>query len=185
MSQAIITTERLRLREYTIGDEAELFDAFADPYARTFYPQMVDRAKVREWIEWSLRNYDEFGFGLWVMERKEDGRFLGDCGLTFQSVEDRQELEIGYHVTERERRKGYATEAARACLDFGFLRTPHDRICSIVRPSNSASCAVAARIHNSRREFLKHDMPAFLYSTTRLDWEARRSAQEDGRAGLC
>jgi RimJ/RimL family protein N-acetyltransferase len=102
------------LRAYTTADEAELFDMFADPYARRFYPEMVDRPKVRAWIEWNLHNYDEFGFGLWAMELKVDGQFVGDCGLTYQDVDGRRELEIGYHVVERERGKGYATEAAHA-----------------------------------------------------------------------
>jgi hypothetical protein len=62
-----------------------LFDVFADPYARGFYPEMVDRAKVRAWIEWNLRNYDEFGFGLWAMgELKVDDQFVGDCGPTYR-----------------------------------------------------------------------------------------------------
>jgi len=71
---------------------------FADPYARRFYPQMADRANVRAWIEWNLRNYAEFGFGLWAMQLKETGQFIGDTGLTYQDVEGRRELEIGYHV---------------------------------------------------------------------------------------
>lgn len=85
------------------------------------YPQMQDRANVRGWIEWNLRNYEEFGFGLWAMELKETGAFIGDCGLTYQEVEGERELEIGYHVLGTERGRGYATEAARACLNYGFL----------------------------------------------------------------
>jgi len=182
MSHEIPQTERLRLRAYTTADEAELFDVFADPYARRFYPEMVDRAKVRAWIEWNLRNYDEFGFGLWAMELKVDGQFVGDCGLTYQDVEGRLELEIGYHVIERERSKGYATEAARACLDFGFAHTSCESICSIVRPSNTASCAVAARVHTARREFMKGGQPALHFYTTRDEWEALRM-QRSGATG--
>ena len=166
-------TERLRLRPYTLADEAGLFDVLADPYARTFYPEMADPAKVRAWIEWNLRNYDEFGFGLWAVELRTSGEFIGDCGLTYQDVEGRSELEIGYHVLERERGNGYATEAARACLDYGFTRTLCVSICSIVRPANVASCTVAARIHAARRQFMKRDKPALLFYTTRHDWENR------------
>jgi len=60
MPHEIPQTERLRLRAYTIADEAELFNVFADPYARRFYPEMADRTKARAWIEWNFRNYDEF-----------------------------------------------------------------------------------------------------------------------------
>jgi len=167
-------TERLRLREYTIADEPELFDVFADPYARRFSPEMADRARVRAWIEWNLRNYAELGFGLWAMELKVEGEFVGDCGLTYQEVEGRRELEIGYHVTKRLRGKGYAAEAARACLEFGFARTECKSICSIITPSNTASCAVAARVHTSRREFTRGSQPALLFYTTRHEWAALR-----------
>lgn len=67
------------------------------------------------------------------MELKTEGQFAGDCGLTYQDVEGLRELEIGYHVIERECGTGYATEAARACLDFSFMRTSCESICSIVR----------------------------------------------------
>jgi RimJ/RimL family protein N-acetyltransferase len=165
-------TERLRFRLYTSADEALLFEVFADPYARTFYPEMVDRSKVNAWIQWNLRNYDEFGFGLWALELKASGEFIGDCGLTYQEVEGRQELEIGYHVIQRERGKGYASEAARVCLDFGFGRTSCTSICSIVRPSNIASRMVAGRVHMACREFIKGARSALLFYTPRRDWEA-------------
>ena len=141
--------------------------------ARAFYPEMADRANVRAWIEWNLRNYDEHGLGLWALELKTSGAFLGDCGLTYQDVEGRSALEIGYHVRRSERGKGYATEAARACLDFGFERTSCDEICSIVRPENAASCTVAARVHADSREFLRRGRPALLFFTSRLAWERR------------
>ncbi len=59
MAIEILETERLRLRPYSLADEAALFEVFADPYARRFYPEMRDLSRVRAWIEWNLRNYDE------------------------------------------------------------------------------------------------------------------------------
>jgi RimJ/RimL family protein N-acetyltransferase len=134
---------------------------------------MSDPANVRAWIEWNLRNYAEFGFGLWALERKDSGEFIGDCGLACRDVEGRAELEIGYHVLRRERRKGYATEAARACLAFGFRHTCSSSVCSIVSPSNVASRAVATRIHTACRAIIRKGAPALLFYTTRRDWESR------------
>jgi hypothetical protein len=116
----VIETERLILRRYALSDLDALYEVFADPEARQFYPEMVARERVLGWIEWNLRNYDETGFGLWAMEPRGESRLIGDCGLTYQEVNGRQELEIGYHVHARERGKGYATEAARACLAYAF-----------------------------------------------------------------
>jgi RimJ/RimL family protein N-acetyltransferase len=96
--------------------------------------------------------------------------YIGDCGLTYQEVEGKNELEIGYHVVAPERRKGFATEAALACLDWGFTHTSADAICSIVRSSNIASQAVAARLHASLRMFTKNGTPALFFFTPRSTW---------------
>lgn len=171
-------TQRLRFRRFTLADEAALFEVFADPYARTFYPEMVDRSKVRAWIEWNLRNYEETGFGLWALELKAPSFFLGDCGLNYQEVEGASELEIGYHVLHTERRKGYATEAASACLRFAFEFLKAERVCSIVRPQNVASCSVASRCHSHCREFLKGGRAALLFFTDRADWVDRQTSRQ-------
>ena len=70
-----------------------------------------------------------------VIEDKEVGTFLGDCGL-IQQVEGEEVLEVGYHLQDRHRGQGYATDAGRACLThaFGVLETVS--VCSIVDPDN-------------------------------------------------
>lgn len=170
-------TARLRFRRLTPDDRDQLFEMFADPYARTFYPEMFDPENVRRWIEWNLRNYEEHGFGLWAVELKESGEFIGDCGLTYQNVAGTPELEIGYHIVQTQRRKGYALEAARACLDFGFQQTAAATICSIVRPANVASCTVAARLHADCRELIKGDQPILVFATTRAQWADRATTR--------
>ena len=80
MSHEVLRTERLRLRAYTAADEAALFEVFADAYARSFYSEMADSARVRAWIDWNLRNYEEFGLGLWAMELRAGGQLIGIAG---------------------------------------------------------------------------------------------------------
>jgi len=175
MAVEILQTDRLSLRQYTIEDEGRAIPRVRRSVCAKLLPRNggpvasagVDRVESEE-----LRR---IRLGLWAMELKVDRRFIGDCGLTYQDVEGRRELEIGYHLLESERGKGYATEAARHCLDFGFSRTPRDSICSIVRPSNHASCAVAMRIHAARREFIRQGQVALLFYTLRQDWEALRT----------
>ena len=72
----VLTTERLGLRRYVLSDAAALFEVFTDPYAAKFYPAMVNPERVRNWIEWNLRNYEEHGFGLWAVELLGSGRSL-------------------------------------------------------------------------------------------------------------
>jgi len=161
----VIETERLSLRRYTLADLDALCEVFSDSYARRFYPEMLARERVLGWIEWNLRNYEETGFGLWAMEPRGETRLIGDCGLTYQEVEGRRELEIGYHLHEGERGKGYATEAARACLAYAFRELDVPLVCSIVAPENTASCAVAGRVHRSRKDFVKAGRPAIFFFT--------------------
>lgn len=162
---AIIETERLRLRQYRPDDADGLFEIFADPYARRFYPRMADRAMIADWIAWSLRGYVEFGFGLWAVEPIGEARLIGDCGLTYQNVEGEKLLEIGYHLIAAERGKGYATEAARAVLTYAQGALGATFVCSIVHPDNIASAQVAGRVHRHRREYVERGEPRLLFYT--------------------
>jgi RimJ/RimL family protein N-acetyltransferase len=159
-------TARLRLRPYTLDDLEPLRAVFADASARRFYPLMGEAERLAHWINWNLANYERDGFGLWALERLDKpGHLIGDCGLTWQDVEGRKELEIGWHLVESERGFGYATEAARACLAYAFERSLAPLVCSIVDPANHASRAVAARVHAAWREFVKGERAMLLYYT--------------------
>ncbi|HSQ61541.1 MAG TPA: GNAT family N-acetyltransferase [Acidobacteriota bacterium] len=170
---SVVETARLRLRRFTRDDLDALLEVFADPDARRFYPEMIEPAAVAAWIERNLRRYEEHGFGLWAMIEKESGRLVGDAGLSYQDVEGVPELDVGYHVLAAERRKGYATEGARACLDRGFRETAATVIGSIVSPANAASRGVAGRIHANVREFLRPNGVRLFYFTRRDEWERR------------
>ncbi len=161
----ILETDRLRLRAFRADDAEALYDVFADPYARRFYPQMADPAKVEDWIAWNLRVYDTFGFGLWVIEPKDAPRLIGDCGLTYQDVAGEQLQEIGWHTHAAERGKGYATEAARAVLAYALQDLGFDFVCSKVDPANTASRTVAGRVHDRRRDYLTDSKRRLLYYT--------------------
>ena len=150
-------TDRIRFRQYVPEDLDYVFLMFSDVRARKFYPEMDDPENNRRWIEWNLNNYDESGFGLWVIEDRHSGGFLGDCGLTYQPVEGEQVIELGYHLVAEHRGHGFVTEAGRQCLGYGFNVLGAEMICSLVHPENLASRAVAARLHPHNRTYLKPD----------------------------
>ena len=165
----ILETERLALRQLTMNDVDSMLPIFSDPEAMRFYPAPFTRTQVEGWIQWGLDSYAKNGFGLWAVIRKEDQLFLGDCGLVLQPVEERTELEIGYHILRREWGRGYATEAARACRDYAFSTLEAPRVVSIVNPLNMASRRVAEKVHTTMREFtwVKTGTIQCLYSTER------------------
>jgi RimJ/RimL family protein N-acetyltransferase len=162
-------TSRLLLRELELEDADALLEVLGDANAMRYYPAPFDRERVLGWIQWAQRSYTEHGFGLWAVIRRSDGRFLGDCGPMVQPVEGGLVPEVGYHIVPAEQGRGYATEAASACVSWVLENTVYDRVCSIVGPDNAPSRAVAAKVHASMREFTweKHGKRMCLYLTER------------------
>jgi [ribosomal protein S5]-alanine N-acetyltransferase len=143
--KAVIETERLALRAITHDDFADLFSIWSDPEAMRMFPRTLDEAATREWIDRNLRRYEKYGHGLWAVILKDGRQFVGDCGLVIQRVDEVEELEVGYHFNPKFWGRGYATEAARACMDYARDRLGRRRIISMIRPENLPSRRVAER----------------------------------------
>jgi len=79
------------------------------------------------------------------MVLKSSGELVGDCGLVQQEVIGEELVEIGYHVRRDLWGNGLATEAARACRDFGFSQLGFERLISLIRPENQPSRRVAEK----------------------------------------
>jgi ribosomal-protein-alanine N-acetyltransferase len=141
----ILETPRLILREFSPDDVDALARVLSDPETMRFYPVPFDCTGVEDWIARNLRRCAKDGHGLWAMVSKANGELIGDCGLVVQEVDTKNEVEIAYHVRRDLWNQGLATEAARACRDFGFARLPVDRLISIIRPENLPSIRVAEK----------------------------------------
>lgn len=173
-SPAILETSRLLLREFRRDDIDALELVISDPETMRFYPAPFDRAGVEQWIERNLGRYARYGHGLWGMVLKSTGELIGDCGLTLQNVEGVDELEIGYHVRRDLWRQDLATEAARACRDYGFGRLSAEKIISLIRPENIASRRVAEK--NGMKvwkEVVQQNLTHLVYCIRREDTLAR------------
>ncbi|CAN5230865.1 GNAT family N-acetyltransferase [soil metagenome] len=129
----------------TDDDLEAMADMLGDPGVMAFYPRPKTAEETQAWIDWNKANYEEFGFGLWIIETRS-GDFIGDCGVTWQSVNGRPELEVGYHVRTGMQGRGYATDAAAACRDFARDVLQHSHLVAIIHPANDASRRVAEKI---------------------------------------
>ena len=138
-------TTRLRFREMEQSDLDDMAAMLGDPAVMAFYPAPKTRAESAEWIARMRRRYEEHGHGLWIIET-HDGDFVGDCGLTWQSANDEPVLEVGYHVRSQMQRRGYATEAAQACVDLAARVFAPILLTAIIHPQNTASRRVAEHL---------------------------------------
>jgi len=164
----ILETSRLILREFCTDDADALALVLSDPETMRFYPAPYDRAGVENWIARNLRRYTDDGHGLWAMILKATGELIGDCGLTVQEVDGSTETEVGYHVRRDLWGQGLATEAARACRDYGFARLSVERIISLIRPGNLPSRRVAEKNGMTVwKEVTWHDLPHLVYAIRR------------------
>jgi RimJ/RimL family protein N-acetyltransferase len=114
VSESVLETERLLIRDLRKDDLDDLAAVFGDPETMRFYPRPYSRDEVRAMIDRNLARHAAYGFCLWAVEERDGGAFLGDCGLTIQLVEGIAEVEIAWHVARTRWREGIATEAATA-----------------------------------------------------------------------
>ena len=173
--KVILETHRLILREYTMEDFDELYAILSDPETMRHYPAPYDEKGVARWLTWSLNNYKTCGFGLWAIQLKENGQFIGDCGITMQSIDGESLPEIGYHIHKDQWRKGYAKEAATAVRDWFFTHTDYAAVYSYMKYTNLPSYATAASLGMRRvKEYPDpKDGICYVYRITRKEWKKR------------
>jgi RimJ/RimL family protein N-acetyltransferase len=149
-------TERLRFRRFVPEDVDFMHSLLCDPEHMRFYPRTYSRDEARAWLEWQFSLYREHGFGLWMLELKDTGEPVGQCGFTIQDVEGDKEVEIGYHISKHYWRQGLAYEAAAACRDYAFEVLGLERIVITTGTDNIPSQGVARKVGMTYdREYIK------------------------------
>ena len=168
----ILETERLLLREMTQDDLPALQGILQDEETMYAYNGAFDEAETQAWLDRQLSRYAQFGFGLWAVVLKESGGMIGQCGLTMQPWRGDEVLEVGYLFNRAFWHHGYATEAARGCMEYAFDLLGAREVCSIIRETNLPSRRVAERNGMTVRDsWVKHyrgiDMPHVRYCAVR------------------
>ena len=166
-----IGTERLLLRGYRETDVDALEEMAADPIIAPFVGYAG--APLREacwrsialWIgHWALR-----GFGMWAVEERESGAFIGRIGLW--EPDGWPGTEVGWMLGPAWWGRGYATEAARASIGWGFGNLAVDELVSLIHSTNHASQAVATRIGEAYRgEVPFRGGTTGLWAISRSEW---------------
>jgi [ribosomal protein S5]-alanine N-acetyltransferase len=153
--RCILETDRLLLRELTLGDVDSALEIFSDPIAMA-YSRLKNREEVKERVQLNLNSYAENGFGLWACLLKNTGQFLGMCGIIYhEDIDGVCEREISYHFLREFWGQGFAAEAARASKNYAFQNCDLSRLISIIDPDHHASRRVAERVGMSMEKEVK------------------------------
>lgn len=143
---SVITTARLRLRQFTLADAPFILRIVNDP---SWLRGIGDRgvrslADAERYLEQGpLAMYQARGHGLWAIEPRAGGGVLGMCGLLWR--EELADVDLGYALLPEHCGRGYAREAAAACLQHAAALGLR-RVIAVVNPDNQPSQRVLAAI---------------------------------------
>lgn len=161
----MIETERLLLRPLRVSDVDVFVELHADPQVNRFVGSF-SRQQALERLTAIERQWAERGHGLCAIELKSSGEFIGRSGLQYWEQFD--EVELGWTLRADHWGHGFATEAALACLDWGFAELDDDYFTALIRAGNDASVRVAARLGFApRREDHLQGRPVTVYALDR------------------
>lgn len=159
-----IDTPRLHLREFRDDDAEPLYRLNSDPEVLRYTGDapFIDPASAH----YFLRHYDHYrreGFGRWAVTHRETGDFMGFCGL--RRLEPSGDVDLGFRFFRRYWASGYATEAARACLEAGFRQFGLTEIVGRVMRENLPSITILQKLGMKYRDMVEDDGEFWLVYT--------------------
>lgn len=175
-----LLTERLRLRPFDDGDADALFALQSNAYVLRYWdsPPWTDRDRVQEFLDRS-RHLPEDGSGARLaVDSLVDGTFLGWCSLTGWN-QDFRSAGLGFCFTQEAWGQGYATETARAVLQWAYAALDLNRVQAEADTRNAACARVLEKVGFVREGTLRQDCivngdmsDSWVYGLLRSDWEA-------------
>lgn len=163
----ILETERLLLRRLEMRDLDDLYALYSNEELRRYFPEgVLSYDETREELEWFLEGHPRHPeLGLWATILKENGAFIGRCGLLPWTIDGRHEVEVAYLIAKEYWGQGLATEAARAIVAYGYEQLGLSRLVCLIDAENVASKRVAEKAGmHFEREGRDEKGPFLLYA---------------------
>lgn len=177
-----LESARLVMRQWRDDDLSAFAAMCADPQVMRYFPETLSRLESASMIGRMRGHFAELGFGLWALERKDTGDFIGFTGLAVVGFDAHftPAVEIGWRLAREHWGLGFASEAAWTALRCGFERLGLDEILSFTAASNEPSQKVMQAIgmqHDKAGDFEHPELPDghplrphVLYRITRAQW---------------
>jgi ribosomal-protein-alanine N-acetyltransferase len=168
----LIETPRLLLKEMSKDDAPNLFDLNNDLEVMRYTGDKPFEtiAETLIYIENYQHIYQKHGYGRLSLFNKETNEYLGWCGLKY--LDQKNETDLGYRLKKQVWGKGFATEAAFACLDDGFKRLRLDCIFATAMQENVPSINIFKKLG---LKYLKDQdcgcQPGVIYAITQQEWK--------------
>jgi ribosomal-protein-alanine N-acetyltransferase len=174
-TMTFLETERLLFRSHETQDESDFVGMQTDPEVRRYVGGQawsLEKARSRFRSEYLGRPTNTYG--LWATILKEEGKYIGCCGL--RAVGQGMEANLGYYFARRYWRRGMASEASKAFIDAAFERLRLVRLWADVEKGNAASEHILRKFgfkYVSRHEIPGRGRIIQAYELVRAEWEKK------------
>lgn len=157
-----LRSERLLLRRWRAEDRGPFAALNADPEVMEHFPAPLSRTESDALIEAIEAGFERHGFGLWALEPLDGGDLIGFTGLALPRFEAHftPAVEVGWRLARPAWGQGYATEAARTALAYGFAEAGLSEVVSFTTEANARSRAVMERLGMERDPAEDFDHPS-------------------------
>jgi ribosomal-protein-alanine N-acetyltransferase len=144
---SFIETQRLLIRKWQLPRDLEdALEIYGDPQTMRFIPcGALGREQTERLVRRMIERDEQQGYGIWPVVHKDDHRVIGECGVT-QIPGHEPDIEIAWIFNRAYHGRGYASEAARAVLEYAFSDLHIARIYALIDRFNAPSIAVANRL---------------------------------------
>lgn len=180
-----LETARLVLRRWTAADRAPFAALNADPEVMRYFPEPLSAGQSDALADSIEATFEQYGFGLWAVEVKGGPPFIGFTGLApLNPLVPYPGIEVGWRLARPAWGHGYATEAARASLGYGFDAAGLAEIVSVTAEVNTPSRAVMRRlgmVHEPAEDFDHAGVPEGSPLRRHVIYRLRRRPSPDGR----
>jgi ribosomal-protein-alanine N-acetyltransferase len=148
MGSYIISTERLGLRRWIDSDFRPFAEMNRDPQVMRYFPKVLNDVETSEMLQRINLHFDKNNFGLFAVENKATLEFMGYTGFLVPAFDSffTPCVEIGWRYRKENWGRGFATEAANACIKYGFDHLAFDKILSFTSVRNENSIKLMRRI---------------------------------------